>query len=224
MTKVKIAVVQFETKKESYWENIDRAENFIKLASKKKADLIVFPENFLSFYSDGDQEFIDKRKLCKKNFVYMAKKYNIDIVCGSVLEKNVLGKEYNVAYYINSSGKIKARYKKIHLWYPEKPEVSPGHKIKVFDTKFGKVGLIICWDLIFPEIFRKMVKKGVEIVICPSNWSFGDAGKGLKYDKNSEIKLIDSVCVERAFEEEVILVFCNTAKKEADKDVSIGHS
>jgi len=227
MTKAKIAVVQFETKEDFPEENIKRAQDFVEKASKLKADIIVFPENFLSHPTNGKKEFVDSNKFTKKIFQKIAKKYRIDVVCGSIIEKDKDGTKHNVSYYINYQGKVKCRYKKIHLWYPEKPELSPGHKTKVFKTRFGKIGLIICWDLIFPEIFRKMVKKGAQIIICPSHWCYGDAGKGLKYNKNSEINLVDSLCVDRAFEEEIILVFCNTAGKLRHRkytDVSIGHS
>jgi len=227
MSKIKIAVVQFAIKKDSFLENIKRAEEFIKKASKSKVSIIVFPENFLSHPANGKKEFIDKKGKAKEEFQKIAKKYKIDIVCGSIIEKEKDRKNYNVSCYIDSSGKIKAKYKKIHLWYPEKTEISQGHKIKVIETKFGKIGLIICWDLAFPEIFRKMVKKGAEIIICPSHWCYGDVGKGIKYDKNSEVKFVDSLCTDRAFEEEIILVYCNTAGKITHKtytDVSIGHS
>ena len=72
-----------------------------------------------------------------------------------------------------------------------------------------------------------MAKKGVNIVICPSFWCYGDAGNGIKYDANSETKLVDSLCVGRAFENEIIFVYCNAAGKlQLDKfqDTLIGHS
>jgi predicted amidohydrolase len=68
---------------------------------------------------------------------------------------------HNTTYYIDSSGKIKSRYRKVNLWRSERKYFVPGHKVSVFNTKFGKIGLIICWDLIFPEVFRKMVKRGL---------------------------------------------------------------
>jgi len=223
----KIAVVQFEAKDSSYEKNLERAESFVKKAVKKKADLIIFPENFLSHPLHKKGDFIDSKFVARKFFQNLAKKYSIDIVTGSVIEKNFFGRKYNVSYYINSEGKIKCRYKKIHLWDIEKRSLKRGDKTKVFDTKFGKIGLIICWDLAFPEVFEKMVKKNVEIVICPAHWCFGDAGVGLKYAHDSEIKFVDSLCVERAFENEIILIFCNTAgrfKIGKKWDISIGHS
>jgi len=109
------------------------------------------------------------------------------------------------------------------LWITEKKSIKKGRHISIIKTKYGKTGLIICWDIIFPEIFRKLKKKGVDIIICPSNWSYQDAGIGLKYDRNSEVKAVDSLCIERAFENEIVLIFCNTAGK-IGNDSSVGHS
>lgn len=224
--KFKIAVVQFKPDF-SFKSNLKKAEHFIKKASEKKANIIVFPENFLSKFAKYEKDFIDSIFLSKKYFQNLAKKYAIDIITGSIIEKTFFGNKYNTTYYIDSRGKVKCKYRKINLWDVEKETLKPGKKVKVFNTKFGKMGLIICWDLMFPENFRKMMKKKVEVVLCPAHWCYGDAGKGLKYDKDSEIKLINSLCVNRAFENEIILVFCNTAGKlklKNSDDISIGHS
>lgn len=224
--KFKIAVVQFEIKQFLSEENLKKAEKFIKKAALAKANIIVFPEDFITGPIDGKKEFADSENKYRKYFQRLAKKYEIDIVPGSIIEKEKSGL-YNVAYYIDANGKIKSRYRKINLWQTEKKYFRPGNKISVFDTKYGKIGLIICWDLAFPEIFRKMILKGVDVIICPSYWCYGDAGKGIKYDSNAEIKFVDSLSISRAFENEIIFVHCNAAGKfqiGKDKDTLIGHS
>jgi predicted amidohydrolase len=224
----KIAVVQFEPDDSDVKKNLNKAERFIKKASRKGADIIIFPENFLSKPTKNKiNTFIDSTSFSKKYFQNLAKKYSIDIVVGSIIEKTVFGNRYNTTYYIDSRGKIRCRYKKVNLWDTEKRSIVPGKKAKVFRTRFGDIGLIICWDLMFPEIFRKMEKKGADIILCPSHWCYGDAKKGKKYDRDSEIKLVDSLCIDRAFENEVILVYCNSAgklKMNNSWSVSIGHS
>ncbi|MEK6757821.1 MAG: nitrilase-related carbon-nitrogen hydrolase, partial [Nanoarchaeota archaeon] len=103
MTKVKIAVVQF--KLESTTEkNFKKAEKFIQKASLKKANIIIFPENFISTSGKKKEIFIDSDKKFLKFFQGMAKKYKIDVVPGSVIERNWFGKKYNVSYYIDSYG------------------------------------------------------------------------------------------------------------------------
>ena len=175
--KFKIAVVQFEIKQFSPDENLKKAEEFIKKAIFSKAQIIVFPEDFVTGPIEGKREFADSKHKYRDHFQHLAKKYKIDIVPGSIIEEDKVGL-HNTTYYIDSTGKIKSRYRKVNLWHPERKHFTPGHEVSVFNTKFGKIGLTICWDLIFPEIYRKMTKKGVNIVICPSYWCYGDAGNG----------------------------------------------
>ncbi len=79
----------------------------------------------------------------------------------------------------------------------------------------------------FPEVFREMVKRGVKIIYCPSYWSFEDTGVGLKHNKNSEIELVNSLSVARAFENEIVFVYANAAGKhriKGHKETLIGRS
>ncbi|MDO8444121.1 MAG: carbon-nitrogen hydrolase family protein [bacterium] len=224
--KLKIAVVQFDIKRLAPDDNLEKAEKFIDKAATSDADLIVFPEDFVTDPIVGIKEFADSAHKYRDHFQNLAKKYSIDLVPGSFIEEGN-GKLYNTAYYIDSNGKVLSRYRKINLWHPERRCFTPGQETVAFDTRFGKVGLIICWDLIFPEVFREMARRGVEIVICPSYWCSGDAGKGIDYDTNSEIKLVNSLSVGRAFENEIIFVYCNAAGKlnlGKYSDTLIGHS
>jgi len=209
--KFKIAVVQFEIKQFLPIENLKKAENFIKYASKK-AHIIVFPEDFITGPLLGNDKYVDFNRKYRDYFQKLAKKYSIDIVTGSFIEGD--GKDwFNTTYYIDSKGKIKGKYRKVNLWHPERRYLTSGNEISVFNTRYGKAGLIICWDLIYPEIFRKMVQRGVKIVYCLSFWSKKDAGVGTKYDKDAEIKSVNSLCIARAFENEIVLVYANAAGK-----------
>jgi predicted amidohydrolase len=224
--KFKIAVVQFDVERLAPEANLQKAEEFIQKASREEAGIIIFPEDFVTDPLIDRLDFADYSNQYRKHFQHLAKKYSIDIVPGSVIEQDQ--KElFNTTYYINAAGDVLSRYRKVNLWLPERSYISPGHEIPVFDTQFGKVGLIICWDIAFPEMFRRMVQKGVEIVICPSYWCYGDAGKGIKIDPSSEIKLLDAMAVVRAYENEVIFVYCNAAGesgKSSPVDTLIGHS
>ncbi|MFN6991698.1 MAG: carbon-nitrogen hydrolase family protein, partial [Fervidobacterium sp.] len=197
--------------------NIKKAEEFVKKASSSRADIIVFPEDFITGPILRKKEFVDYDGKYVKYFQNLAKKHSIDIVPGSWIESENKKCEqscwYNTTYYIDSSGKIKGKYRKINLWHPERKYLTSGNEICVINTKYGKIGLIICWDLAFPEIFRKMVMRGVDIVICPSYWCYEDAGIGIKYDNNSEINFVNSLCIARAFENEIVVVYCNAAGK-----------
>lgn len=222
---VKIAVVQFSIDQYNPRQNLARAEQFIAQASTAN-DLIVFPEDFILGPLSGKSEYADYEGQYLLIFQQLASKYGIDIVPGSILEGDSRGL-FNTTYYIDRSGEIQGRYRKVNLWLPERSYITPGSNISVFDTRFGRVGLIICWDLMFPEVFRSMLMQKVEIVICPSYWCYEDAGKGLLHDPDSEVKLVNALCMTRAFENEIVLVYANAAaKRNVDEhfETLIGHS
>ncbi len=204
-----VAVVQFAIRNIAPEENLARAERFIQNAASQ-AQLIVFPEDFITGPLSGRVELADYEGRYVRHFQQLAARYTIAIVPGSIIEgdANAL---YNTTYYIDKTGAVKARYRKVNLWLPERGYVTPGDAMPVFQTVYGKVGLVICWDLMFPEIFRAMTRQGVEIVICPSYWCFEDAGAGIKHNPNAEVTLVNSLCVARAFEQEIILVYANAA-------------
>jgi predicted amidohydrolase len=222
---LKIAVVQFAINQFAPEKNLAKAEQFIAEASSEN-DLIVFPEDFIAGPLSGRSEFADYDGRYVKHFQQLASKYCIDIVPGSIIEGDGTGL-YNTTYYIDSNGEIRGRYRKVNLWLPERSYITPGNDTSVFDTRIGNVGLIICWDLMFPEMFRAMVREGVEIVICPSYWRFEDAGIGLKHNKMAEVELVNALCVTRAFENEIVLVYANAAGSlisDEDTDTLIGQS
>jgi len=118
---------------------------------------------------------------------------------------------YNTAYYINKDGSIAGSYHKINLWETEKLAITPGASVSVFPTAYGMVGLIICWDISFPLLFADMNALGVELVISPTYWSFARPAEEVDAAVDDEILLIDSLCTTRAFENNIVFVYCNAA-------------
>ena len=208
----RIAVVQFEIQQSEPEKNLKKAERFIQEAVSSQAQIVVFPEDFATGPLSGNRTYVDYERRYVRYFQELATRYGIDIVPGSIIEGDADGL-YNTTYYIDKTGEIRGRYRKVNLWLPERSYVNPGSEVAVFTTDFGKVGLIVCWDLMFPEMFRAMAQQDVELVICPSYWCFEDAGEGMKHDANAEIKLVNALCVTRAFENELILVYANAAGK-----------
>lgn len=222
---VNIAVVQFAITQAEPEENLKKASAFIDEAKKAQANIIVFPEDFVTGPLSGNNALADYSGRYRAYFQRLARQYEIDIVAGSIIEGDHKGLLYNTTYYIDKDGTIRGKYRKTNLWLSERSYLTPGSEVAVFDTAYGKVGLIICWDLIFPEVFRAMVRQGVEIVICPSYWCLEDAGVGLKHDPNSEVKLVNALCVARAFENEVVLVYANAADStNVQQETLIGQS
>lgn len=210
--KFKMAVVQFDSVIHQPVENLIRAENFIRLASLAGAGVILFPEDFVTAPIWNRPDLIDDSFAYRDKFIQLAKQYKIDIVTGSFIEKDITG-AYNSSYYIDYTGKVKNRYRKVNLWLHERSYLTPGNEVRVFNTRFGKAGIVICWDLAFPEIFRKMASQGVRLVYCPSWWGGKDTTIALKYDLKAESKLVKALCSARAMESGLILAYANSAGK-----------
>jgi predicted amidohydrolase len=223
---INIAVVQFAIEQFAPEKNLAKAERFIQEAVAQQAQMIVFPEDFVLGPLNGRADLADFDGRYVKYLQELAVKYAIDIVPGSIIEGDETGL-YNTAYYIDRSGKILGRYRKVNLWLSERGYIDPGQHAVVCATRFGKVGLAICWDLAFPELFRALIAEGAEIVLCPSYWCFEDAGIGRLHDPNAEITFVDALCTARAFEQNIILVYANAAGTldlEGEHGVLIGHS
>ncbi len=214
---MKLALVQMAIAQQQPRKNAKKIERFIQNAKAKSVHVIVFPEDCLTGSVRNRSDLIDHDGTYKRFFQNLAKKYNIDIVTGSFIETN--GNNYNTCYYIDANGRAIARYRKINLWLSEREHVNSGKDVIVFNTKYGKASIAICWDLVNPLIFRTMAKKHVKIVYCPSYWS--SAGiSNFNIEKNN----INALCHARALENELMIAYVNAAGKRAKNDELIGHS
>jgi predicted amidohydrolase/GNAT superfamily N-acetyltransferase len=174
---VRVAAIQWEAKyfREHLSGFLAEAEGCIRAQSGLSPDFIVFPEYF-SLCLAADFEAKDDRSLLLllatltekiiENFSKWAIKYNTHLIAGSlpVLEN---GKLFNTTYLCFPDGKV-ASYQKTHLTPWEKYwDIVAGDKLPVFDTIFGKIGILICYDAEFPEAARILVDKGAKIIFVP---------------------------------------------------------
>ncbi|MFH1588376.1 MAG: carbon-nitrogen hydrolase family protein [Candidatus Diapherotrites archaeon] len=183
---------------EKGWNNLEKIKEYIRKAKKAKADIICFPESCVhktKFLTINHELLKQIRNECRKNSIW----------CIITEHINVKKKDYNAAVLIDRKGKIKGLYKKINLYGDE---IEAGKKTMVFETDFAKIGIAICWDLAFPEVFRKMRKKGAEIIFCPSKWWY-EINAHEKAHKKKEIKIIQSLMLARAFESRMYVAVCN---------------
>lgn len=195
--------------------NVAKIKKYIRLAKKRGADIICFPESavhktdFMSFDHDLIREI---KKECKRSTIWCI--IDDDMV--------IRGKVYNAAVLINREGKIVGKYKKIHLM-GDSPEVKAGKKVGVFETDFAKIGIAICWDLNYPSLFKNMKKRGAEIVFCPTYWKYeARAHHPIVYDekhRKREIATLKSLIMARAFENLFFVALCNPAKNEKEPDL-----
>ena len=161
--------------------NLKKTEKLISKAVKQKSDFILTPE-ISSLFS------LDKKKLLKicksmKDDIYLngikkiAKKYKRWILIGSLIIKVSKNKLVNRSVLIDKNGRIRTYYDKIHMYdvvlskrekYFESKTFSAGKKIKSSNLPWGKLGLSICYDLRFPNMFRKLSKAGCDYISIPS--------------------------------------------------------
>ena len=153
-----------------------QVEFFVDAISGYEADFCLFPEFFntplLSAYNDlHEREAMEK--LAEKTEDIVAKiaeyavSYNVNIVAGSmpVMEN---GNLYNVSYLLHRDGK-RDEYRKIHITPNERKHYGMlgGSEVKVFDTDCGKVGILVCYDVEFPELTRILADQGMKILLVP---------------------------------------------------------
>ena len=162
--------------------NLFEAGRLITLAVESGAKLIVLPENFSMMPMKeadrlGEVELIDDGHV-QKFLADAARRHKIWLVGGTVpLATDAQQKCRSSCLVFNPQGERVARYDKIHLFdvelnngeaYTESATIEAGEDVVVVDTPFGRLGLAICYDLRFPELFRQLSEKGAQILVVPS--------------------------------------------------------
>lgn len=167
--KVRLATVHFLPKEGK--EPSDKPKLFAPLiaqAAQQKADLVVLPET-LTYYGTGRQIVECAEPVPGPSTDYfgsLAKRHDVYIVAGLV-ERD--GRTvYNTAALIGPDGKMVGKYRKVTLPRSEiTAGITPGHEYPVFETRFGKVGMMICYDGFFPEVARELTIHGAEVIAWP---------------------------------------------------------
>lgn len=223
----RIAVIQFQIKHLDKGENFRRIEDFVRLAKDQSAEVVVFPEDCITGSIFGDLTKLDTTAEARTFFQGLAKKHQIDVVTGSCMEGTPEG-NFNTSYYIDSTGTVLGTYRKNHLYHSEHKFLTPGTDALVFETRYGKAGIVICWDMLFPEIFQRLKSQGVQIIYCPSYWYKEIASSLADLNPNSEEQQIDAMCMVRALEANCAVVYANAAGEQTyadgSRDTLIGHS
>ena len=159
--------------------NLSEARRLIAKAAEQGARLVVLPE-FFAIMGMSEQDKIDAREQPGRGMIQsflgeIARQHKIWLVGGSIpLAASAPDKVLNSCLVFDAQGEQVARYDKIHLFnlelgnerYDEAKTIEPGNRIVVVDSPFGRIGLAVCYDLRFPELFRAM--KEVDIIVLPS--------------------------------------------------------
>lgn len=177
MRKVKVAALQFSCSKDVQ-ENINKAEKMVREAADNGANIILLPELFERQYfcQEKRYDYYDYALPLEKNpavnrFKEVAKELSV-VIPVSFYERDI-NRLFNTVAMIDADGSVLGIYRKTHIpddhFYQEKFYFTPGDTgFKVFDTRFGCIGVGICWDQWFPETARCMAVQGAEMLLYPT--------------------------------------------------------
>jgi len=173
--KIKVVLAQISSEREDKARNLRKMEQTATRAKKEAADLVIFPELSLTGYVVRDQIYELAETIpgtSTKAMENIAKKTKTHVIFGMPeLSEKTQATIYNAAVLVGPEGFI-GKYRKMHLpthsVFEEKRYFRPGYQTAVFNTKLGRIGLIICYDIYFPEVCRLTRLKGAQLIVCIS--------------------------------------------------------
>ena len=189
--RVRLAAAHFRPKGKSATANCEEARPLIEQAAKQNADLIVLGET-LTYYGLGKSPAETSEPVpgpTTEFFGALAKKHNLYIVL-SVYERD-RHLVFNTAVALGPDGTLVGKYRKVCLPRGEVASgVAPGHDYPVFETRFGKLGMMVCYDGFFPEVARELTNRGAEVIAWPV-WGCNPALAGARACEN-QVYLVSS--------------------------------
>lgn len=174
MRQITVATVQMAPRLAEVEANLERMGQWVEdICREQKVDLIVFPELVTTGYECGVR-FTDLAENVPGHIVnYMAKRatdYRVYLTFGLVEKHRVESVIYDSAVLIDPQGELLTTYRKIHLRGEERLAFRSGYRFDLAETSFGLVGLLLGWDLAFPEAARCLALQGAELLCVCANW------------------------------------------------------
>src|SRR5690606_15679440 len=151
-----------------------RMETYIIECIQKHPEtkLILFPEAAAAGYIFSENHVNNHAELAKgasfTKLSHLAKEHSL-YICYGFIEKDE-GRIFNSVNLISPKGELSATYRKIHLTPLEKHLFSAGNRLGAVKTELGTIGLMICWDMAFPELARLVEQQGADLILAPSAW------------------------------------------------------
>lgn len=170
MKRFTAAVAQTDLKNGDKNSNLDRACEIMASAAERGADLICLPE-YLTTGSPGDVLGSLAEPIpgdTTKTLGSAAREHGL-YASFSMAERDG-DAVFNTGVLVGPSGDVLGTHRKMHLFLDEREHVTPGHRYTVVDTDLGKLGLMVCYDTVFPEVARNLAIRGAEVILVPSNW------------------------------------------------------
>lgn len=223
MEKIKIAAIQMSTVADKM-ENVRTVKTYLEKIKDENPDFVILPEMFCCPYQTENFPIYAEKEggPVWQQLSGYAKQYGIYLIGGSMPEKDAEENVYNTSYIFDREGKQIGKHRKVHLFdidikggqtFKESDTLTAGDSDTVFDTEFGKMGVMLCFDIRFPELSRMMVNDGARIVFVPAafNMTTGPAHWELSFRT-------------RALDNQIYMVGCAPARDVSAGYISWGHS
>lgn len=223
MEKIKIAAIQMSTVADKM-ENVRTVKTYLEKIKDENPDFVILPEMFCCPYQTENFPIYAEEEggpIWQQLSAY-AKQYGVYLIGGSMPEKDAEGNVYNTSYIFDREGKQIGKHRKVHLFdidvkggqtFKESDTLTAGDSDTVFDTEFGKIGVMLCFDIRFPELSRMMVNDGAKVIFVPAafNMTTGPAHWELSFRT-------------RALDNQIYMVGCAPARDVSAGYISWGHS
>ena len=223
MEKIKIAAIQMSTVADKM-ENVRTVKTYLEKIKDENPDFVILPEMFCCPYQTENFPIYAEEEggpIWQQLSAY-AKQYGVYLIGGSMPEKDAEGNVYNTCYVFDREGKQIGKHRKVHLFdidvkggqtFKESDTLTAGDSDTVFDTEFGKMGVMLCFDIRFPELSRMMVNDGAKVIFVPAafNMTTGPAHWELSFRT-------------RALDNQIYMVGCAPARDVSAGYISWGHS
>ena len=163
---MRVGIVQLRSAPSAVRENLERALRLCEEAASKEAELICLHENWLGAVSlSQSQPIPGEATLCLGD---VAKRYGCYVVAGAIWERSSNGICYVSSPIIGPSGEVVGVHRKVHLYRDEKHMMGRGSGFEVHPVRRAKIGVLICYDVNFPESARVLALKGADLIVVPS--------------------------------------------------------
>jgi predicted amidohydrolase len=174
MREARVAIAQFHPRLGEPQKNLDRIGDIVDhICATQKVNLIVFPELVTTGYECGVKfaEYAEQVPgYTIETLGARTQKYETYLAFGMVVKHKVESVVYDAAVLIAPDGQVVGQYHKVHLKPEERPIFRGGFRFPVFETSFGMIGLLLGWDLAFPEAARALAIDGAELIVAPACW------------------------------------------------------
>lgn len=220
---MKVAAIQMPTVKDKI-QNIRTAGTYIEKIKAENPDFVILPEMFCCPYQTENFPIYAEKEggPSWQAMSDYARKYHIYLIAGSMPEADDVGNVYNTSYIFDRDGKQIGKHRKAHLfdinvkngqYFKESDTLTSGDHATVFDTEFGKMGVMICYDIRFPEFARTMALDGARMIFVPAafNMTTGPAHWELTFRA-------------RALDNQIYMLGCAPARDTQAGYISWGHS